>query len=87
MFRAEDVSRLGSPRPKSEPPSATGIDGCGDCGRGDPWAGSERTHTRMVSEGHGQPVEELRNCPFGREHVKGRPLPMLGNDLVLALGL
>jgi hypothetical protein len=43
--------------------------------------------TRMVSAGHGQPVEELRNCPFGPEHVKGRPPAMLGNDLVLALGL
>ena len=34
-----------------------------------------------------QPVEELLSCPFGPEHVKGRVLPVLRNDLVFALGL
>ena len=36
---------------------------------------------------HLQPVEELPACPIGPEHVKGRVLPMLRNDLVFALGL
>ncbi len=30
-------------------------------------------------------VEELPDRPFGSEHVKGRMLPMLRNDLALAL--
>ena len=34
-----------------------------------------------------QPVEELRRCPLGPEHVKGHVLPMLRDDLVFALGL
>ena len=34
-----------------------------------------------------QRVEELPDGPFGPEHVKGRVLPMLRNDLVFTLGL
>ena len=34
-----------------------------------------------------QPIEELLSCPFGLQHVKGRVLPVLRNDLVFALGL